>query len=408
MEKSTKIYLILIVIILLSVAGIYYYKNFNQTTPQEKVISCIASKATLYGSKYCPHCQNQKKILRNYLSLFKSIDCLDNPELCDKVGVDRYPTWEIDGKLYPGVKSIEELKKLTNCEGCDCKDEECLNNKNNTIEINDSQTCSNETDSCIKSIDPTTCSSNQTGINPITPAEPNKKPFTIASIILLAIVNAMNPCALAALVMVLISILIANEDKKYKVLLGGLMFTLAVFIGYFIYGIVILQLFRSFADFTASIAVYVKDGLAILAILLGLFNIKDYISYKPGGLVTEMPMKLRPRMKQIVKAITSPKGAFIAGLLVTLFLLPCTMGPYLIAIGNLSTEGTSIISAFPYLLLYNAIFVIPMIIITFAVYKGFSSAEKVGEWRDRNIKKIHLAAGIILVLLGIVILTGIF
>ncbi len=408
MEKSTEIYLILVVIILLLISGIYYYKSYKQATPEEKVMSCIASKATLYGSKYCPHCQEQKKILGTYLSLFKDIDCLDNPELCNKAGVDRYPTWEINKKLYPGVKSIGELKKLTNCEGCDCKNKECLYNENNTILLNDSQTCSNETDSCIKPLDSTTCSSNNTGNILITPAEPNKKPFTIASIILLAIVNAMNPCALAALVMVLISILIANEDKKYKVLLGGLMFTLAVFIGYFIYGIVILQLFRSFADFTASIAIYVKYGLAILAILLGLFNIKDYVNYKPGGLATEMPMKFRPRVKQIIKAITSPKGAFIAGILVTLFLLPCTMGPYLIAIGNLSTEGASILSAFPYLLLYNAIFVIPMMIITFAVYKGFSSAEKVSEWRDRNIKKIHLAAGIILVLLGVAILTGIF
>lgn len=400
MNKSTKIYLILVVIILLVIGGIYLYKNYSKETPEEKVMSCIASKATLYSSKYCPHCQDQKAILGNYLSFFKNIDCLDNPQKCDEAGVDRYPTWQIDGKLYPGVKSINDLKKLTNCEGCDI---------NETINIStiDTGTCGDTTDTCIKPIESQTCSSNKTITNPTTPAEPNKKPFTLSSIILLAIVNAMNPCALAALVMVLISILIANEDKKYKVLLGGLMFTLAVFIGYFIYGIVILQLFRSFADFTSSIAIYVKDGLAILAILLGLFNIKDYISYRPGGLATEMPMILRPRMKQIIKAITSPRGAFIAGILVTLFLLPCTMGPYLIAIGNLSTGQISILSAIPYLLLYNAIFVIPMIIITIVTYLGFSSAEKVGEWRDRNIKKIHLAAGIILVLLGIAILTGI-
>ena len=35
-----------------------------------------------------------------------------------------------------------------------------------------------------------------------------------------------------------------------------------------------------------------------------------------------MPLKLRPRMKSIVKRITSPKGAFVIGLFVTLFLLP--------------------------------------------------------------------------------------
>ncbi|VVB78380.1 Thiol:disulfide interchange protein DsbD [uncultured archaeon] len=400
MRKDTKLYLALVVIVILIISGIFIYKNYTKETPEIKLMSCIASKATLYSSKYCPHCQNQKEILGSYLSLFKNIDCLDNPQKCDEAGVSQYPTWVVNGKLYPGVRSITELKALTNCEGCD------INETNNTAKT-DTGTCGNTTESCLKPIEQT-CSSNQTQAkSEIAPSQENKKPFTIVSIVLLAIVNAMNPCALAALVMVLISILIANEEKKYKVLLGGLMFILAVFIGYFIYGVVILQLFRSFADFTSSIAVYVKSALAIGAIILGLFNIKDYIRYNPGGIATEMPLRFRPRLKQIIKTITSPKGAFVAGLLVTLFLLPCTMGPYLIALGNLSEQGApSLLSAIPYLLLYNAIFVIPMIIITIVTYLGFSSAEKVSEWRDRNIKKIHLAAGIILVGLGIAILTG--
>jgi cytochrome c biogenesis protein CcdA len=45
-----------------------------------------------------------------------------------------------------------------------------------------------------------------------------------------------------------------------------------------------------------------------------------------------------------------------------------------------------------------------MIIITLAVYFGISSAEKVGEWRDRNIRRIHLITGIILLILGIAML----
>jgi cytochrome c biogenesis protein CcdA len=401
MNKNTKLYLSLLAVIILVIAGIFYWKTIGQETPQEQLMNCIASKAVLYSSKYCPHCQDQKAILGTYLGLFQNIDCLDNPKKCDEAGVDRYPTWKISGKLYSGIKSINELKQLTGCEGCEI---------NETINAKpaDTGTCANTNDSCLKPIEQT-CASNQTQANStIAPSPENKKPFTIISIILLATVNAMNPCALAALVMVLISILIANEEKRHNVLLGGLMFTLAVFIGYFIYGIIILQLFRSFADFTSSIAIYVKDILAILAILLGVFNIKDYIRYEPGGIATEMPLRFRPRVNQIIKAITSPKGAFFAGIFVTLFLLPCTMGPYLIALGNLSTQGTqSLVSAIPYLLLYNLIFIIPMIAITLVTYFGFSSAEKVGEWRDRNIKKIHLIAGIILVALGVAILTNI-
>lgn len=218
-----------------------------------------------------------------------------------------------------------------------------------------------------------------------------------------ALVNAMNPCALAALVMILISILLANENKRHKVLLGGINFAIAVFIGYTIYGLIIIQAFKSFSEFTTMISVYIKYILAIFAIILGIFNIKDYISYKPGGIATEMPVKFRPFVNIIIKKATSPTGAFLVGLFVTLFLLPCTMGPYIIALGNV--YKLSFFEIIPHILIFNIIFTIPMIIITLAVYFGLSSTEKVSEWRDRNIRRIHLIAGIILLILGIGMLT---
>jgi len=82
---------------------------------------------------------------------------------------------------------------------------------------------------------------------------------------------------------------------------------------------------------------YIFKAFGILAILLGIFNLKDYFFYRPGGLATEMPMKLRPGMKLLIKKITSPKGAFTIGIFVTLFLLPCTIGPYIIASGESSS-----------------------------------------------------------------------
>jgi len=228
--------------------------------------------------------------------------------------------------------------------------------------------------------------------------------ITLVRIITLALADAINPCALAVMTMVLVSILITSEQKKYRVLLGGLAFTLAVFIGYFFYGLIIIQLFKSFVEFTSLIYPYLQNTLAILAILLGIFNIKDFINYKPGGFATEMPLKLRPRLRLIIKKITSPSGAFVIGILVTLFLLPCTIGPYIIASGSLST--LSFIKTIPFLLLYNFIFIIPMIAITIIVYLGVSTTEKVGDWKERNIKYIHLITGLLLIGLGIAIITG--
>jgi len=47
-----------------------------------------------------------------------------------------------------------------------------------------------------------------------------------------------------------------------------------------------------------------------------------------------------------------------------------------------------------------------MIIITLIVYFGFTTVENVSGWKERNIKYLHLIAGIILVLLGIAMLLG--
>jgi cytochrome c biogenesis protein CcdA len=224
-------------------------------------------------------------------------------------------------------------------------------------------------------------------------------------ILIAAIVDAVNPCEFAVLTMVLVSILIANPENKKRVLYSGLAFSLAIFIGYLVYGLVIIEIFKGFEMFSRVISGYVTKAIAILSIFLGIFNVKDFLNYKPGGFATEMPLKLRPLAKAYIKKITSPRGAFIIGFLVTLFLVPCTMGPYLIALEILS--NLSFIQTIPWLILYNFIFIFPMIAITFIVYLGLSSTEDLTKWKEQKIKYIHLIAGILLIGLGIGILTGI-
>ncbi len=237
--------------------------------------------------------------------------------------------------------------------------------------------------------------------------------LTLIRIITLAAADAINPCAFAVMTMVLVSVLLANPEKKNRVLVGGMAFTLAVFIGYFFYGLIMVQLFKSFIEFTSNIYPYLTKGLAIFAILLGIFNIKDFIKYQPGGLATEMPLSLRPRVEQIIKSVTNPAGAFIAGIFVTLFLLPCTIGPYIIATGSLSNVANGNIFSLAalklliqWLFLYNLIFILPMLGITLIVYFGVSTTEKLSEWKERKIRYIHLITGLLLIGLGIAILTG--
>lgn len=228
--------------------------------------------------------------------------------------------------------------------------------------------------------------------------------LSLAKILALAGADAVNPCALAVLVLVLV--IIANITQKRKeVLKAGIAFVLAVFIFYFLYGLILVGLFKTLGIFLASTRIYVYKAFAIFAMFLGALNIKDAIFYKPGGTLTEMPLSIRPTMKRLISKVTSPKGAFLIGIFVTIFLLPCTIGPYIVASGILSTSD--FLSITPWLLIYNLIFVLPMLIITFIIYLGISTVEKVGGWKESNIRYLHLIAGLLLFIVGLLMLFGI-
>jgi cytochrome c biogenesis protein CcdA len=228
--------------------------------------------------------------------------------------------------------------------------------------------------------------------------------LTIGYITALAGADAVNPCALAVLALVLVAILTFNPKDRKRVLLAGLTFSITVYFVYLLYGLVIIQAFKAFANSVEGIKIYLHMGLGILAIILGALNIKDAIWYKAGQFMTEMPMWLRPKVKKLISKITSPWGAFIIGIVVTLFLLPCTIGPYLIASGLLSY--VDFLNAIPWLLYYNLIFILPMVAITIIIYIGFTTVHNVSGWKDKNIRYLHFIAGLLLVGLGIAMLFG--
>ena len=55
---------------------------------------------------------------------------------------------------------------------------------------------------------------------------------------------------------------------------------------------------------------------------------------------------------------------------------------------------------------YNFLFVLPMLIITALVYFSFTSIDKASEFRERNVKKLHLVAGLLLILVGAIMLSS--
>jgi len=250
--------------------------------------------------------------------------------------------------------------------------------------------CSNDTDyKCIAYTETAECN--------------NREKLTMAKLISLTEVDAINPCALAVLVLMLVAILTYNPKNKKNILLAGLAFTTSVFAMYLFYGLVIIKFFQVIQILT-SVKLWLYRALGICAIILGILNIKDFIRYRPGGPCTEMPMAMRPKVQRLISKITSPRGAFGVGIFVTIFLLPCTIGPYVIAGGILS--ALELIKTIPPLLLYNIVFVIPMLVITLLVYSGFAKVEDVSGWREKNIRKLHLISGIIMLALGVFMALG--
>lgn len=227
--------------------------------------------------------------------------------------------------------------------------------------------------------------------------------LTLPKILSLAAVDAVNPCALAVLTLMLLAILAFAPKKRKNILLAGLAFTFSVFVMYLFYGLVIIRFFQ-LIQALANVRLWLYKALGIVAIILGILNLKDFIQYRPGSFLTEMPMFMRPKMKNLMFKITSPRGAFIVGALVTVFLLPCTIGPYVICGGILCTFD--FVETIPWLLLYNLIFVLPMLAITVACYIGFTTVEDVSGWRENNIKYLHLVAGLIILGLGIAMILG--
>ena len=229
--------------------------------------------------------------------------------------------------------------------------------------------------------------------------ETSESKVSFIKTVTLALSDSVNPCALAILMMMLISIITYNPGDRKAVLLSGLSFVLAVLVMYFFYGILIVKFFdiiQSFKSIQAIITPTLSLVMGIFSLVLGILEIKDFVAYKPGSFATEMPLGLRPKVQRLIAKVTSPIGAFVLGLFVTIFLLPCTIGPYFILGGLISTGSTDISAMLPYLLLYNLVFVLPMVIVTLVIFFGVRNVDDVKNWKDKNVRIMHLIAGILL------------
>jgi len=217
-----------------------------------------------------------------------------------------------------------------------------------------------------------------------------------------AVADSINPCAFAILFVILWSIL-SQTGSYRKVLFTWLAFTLSIFLSYYLMGI---WLYRAFAY--ANQAMYLQIWAAVVAILIWLANIKDYFWFWKV-FTMEMPERFKMSSKLWLRKIHSPSWAFFIGILISLFLLPCTWGPYLTILSYLASESATInMMWYVYLLIYNLIFITPFVIITLLVSLGSADIATLKEYREMYKQEIHLTVWILMLGLGLYLLWDIY
>lgn len=210
--------------------------------------------------------------------------------------------------------------------------------------------------------------------------------------------DSINPCAFAVMFILLSSILRKQKSKR-TVLWSGFLFVLAVFISY---TAMWLWLYKALA--TASSMFWLKFIVWILWILVWLANLKDYFWYWKF-FKFEVPDRWRPNMTKIIKKVVSPIGAFFIWFVISLFLLPCTSWPYFVVLWYLASESDVInMWWYIYILIYNLIFIAPMVIISVVVAWWHKRIAELKEYKELNIEKLHLITWIVMLLVWIYVL----
>jgi len=212
----------------------------------------------------------------------------------------------------------------------------------------------------------------------------------LPAVIITALVDSINPCAIGVLIL-LISTLISLMNDKKRMLMVGFIYVTAVYVTYFLAGLGLLTIIQKL-----DLAQFVGLIVGAIVIVMGLIELKDY--WKGNGNFTfSINPKYTEKIKTMAQKATVP-GVILMGIFVAAVELPCTGGPYLAITALLSKQFDWL--AFVYLVIYNFIFILPLIVIVALAYLGMTTG-RLKEWKDKNRKCMKLASGLLMLFLGI-------
>ena len=201
------------------------------------------------------------------------------------------------------------------------------------------------------------------------------------AVVLAGLVDGLNPCAFATIIF-FVSYLSLSGKKGKQILITGASFTLGVFIAYLVVGLGFYKVLDLISGFTSVVSKVVYIFTAVLCLVLAVLSIRDFIKVRKGDLsdmALKLPEPLRKRINQTVregrKASSYVLGAFVTGLLISLLELACTGQIYLPVIISMSSVPEMRAQALLYLVLYNLMFIVPLIVVFILAFYGTSSKQ---------------------------------
>ena len=225
----------------------------------------------------------------------------------------------------------------------------------------------------------------KTGLNP--------KKF-LPLLLITGLFDGLNPCAFAVLLF-FIAFLYTIHRTKTHILKVGTIYILMIYLAYLGIGVGLLKAFM-------MIGVHHPMGkiASWLVIVLGLINIKDYFWYGKWFTLST-PKVSREFINRWIQKATIP-ATIVVGFLVGLCTFPCSGGPYVAILGLLAAKTTYFVGMM-YLLIYNVMFVLPLVVILL-FFSNRRVIGKVSRWEAEEKKPIKLIMGLLMIALGVIIL----
>lgn len=218
--------------------------------------------------------------------------------------------------------------------------------------------------------------------------------FLLPTVLISGFIDGINPCAIAVLIF-FVAFLFSLRRSFRSIFLLGFIYIIVIYLTYLGIGLGLLKaiVISGQPHLMARVGSWLMIGL-------GVVNLKDFF-WEKLPLSPKMPRFSQGTIKRWLEKATLPAvvaGAFLVGLCT----FPCSGGIYVAIVGLLAAK-TTFFTGLMYLLIYNVMFVSPLIILLFGVANRPALAT-VARLHQRSEKMFNLFFGITMVLLGIIIL----